>query len=549
MDNIRIPLLDQTGLDRSKYEIYVLGFSSTSKKQLYVAGDANKKGLFTKITEESGSLPAYSLIDEIFEIDIDATTQPLSEINGARIYFFVSEKSKFPNPPVVKYTNYGASVTNVQNPPNTDVAPYTFAEFSLVSTSYGAVIDSQTVDGFVFPLTISLNDDLGAIGQPSNLNRQSILKAYAPFMTALGSEGTPFADLQYTENSGGLLNPGAYLNDTSSTGNLNNLDSALNNLFDDGLNHFFARTDISIQGVSSGTIAADIYNGVPATVQLPNSSFTHGALQFTGVTNGTTYTVFNPVDLCVLNYKSGTNFEPIIGSINGTTLTFTNPLPSDTPLLANMYVQGAGVNPGITIVSITKNGSNEIASVELSGNLGIPAANSQYRFSKVSNMFYTSGNMVFANLGVFADPGTVVGEGQDVILNLQNQIVCAFNRGVASMVASTTDEKKAGGSTLMWGTETNWYPSGQVQNLFSLFMHTGTAVATGGSTQVPIFLQPKNPANSARGTAMGQAYGFAYDENPGPVPPAPTGQPEVPSKYDPLSKKATTITITLGAWS
>jgi hypothetical protein len=47
---------------------------------------------------------------------------------------------------------------------------------------------------------------------------------------------------------------------------------------------------------------------------------------------------------------------------------------------------------------------------------------------------------------------------------------------------------------------------------------------------------------------MGQAYGFAYDENAGPTPPVKV-QTEVPSKYDPLPKDVTTVTITLGPWS
>lgn len=48
---------------------------------------------------------------------------------------------------------------------------------------------------------------------------------------------------------------------------------------------------------------------------------------------------------------------------------------------------------------------------------------------------------------------------------------------------------------------------------------------------------------------MGQVYGFAYDENAGPLPPAPRGQPEVPAKYDPLPPGAKVLTITLGAWN
>jgi hypothetical protein len=78
-------------------------------------------------------------------------------------------------------------------------------------------------------------------------------------------------------------------------------------------------------------------------------------------------------------------------------------------------------------------------------------------------------------------------------------------------------------------------------------MHT--AIVSAGTDKIPIFIQATGSTTCARGTKMGQAYGFAYDENAGPVPPAPQGQPEVPSKFDPLPSGANVLTITLGAWS
>ena len=81
-----------------------------------------------------------------------------------------------------------------------------------------------------------------------------------------------------------------------------------------------------------------------------------------------------------------------------------------------------------------------------------------------------------------------------VALNLQNQIVSALNRGV---VLSGPNGGVPGYSSEYWGTETNWYPANKTQNLFSQFMHKGTIAGTS------IFVN-------------GQAYGFPYDENPGP---------------------------------
>jgi hypothetical protein len=139
----------------------------------------------------------------------------------------------------------------------------------------------------------------------------------------------------------------------------------------------------------------------------------------------------------------------------------------------------------------------------------------------------TATEMVFGNDGVFADarPEAVNGFNVAVALNLQQQVAAALNRGVAlaaHYVAGT------GSTTKDWGTEANWYLAG-VFNVFAKFLHQATIQG------VPIFI-------------AGRAYGFGYDENPGPVPPAPAGQPPVPSKFDPVPAGTTTVTITLGPW-
>jgi hypothetical protein len=206
---------------------------------------------------------------------------------------------------------------------------------------------------------------------------------------------------------------------------------------------------------------------------------------------------------------------------------------------ATNYVTNIARSPGKTIVTL-KNA------------LPFPVTNNQVAFSQLSDLAMleeTSGSMVFGGAGFFADASQqgLTGTLATTQANLENQINAALNRGVA-VVPSTTkirgplSPSTNGYTTKYWGTQSNWYPAGQPQNLFSLFLHTATI---GGS---PIFVRPNHPASTNGGALMGSAYGFSFDENPGPVPPVPSGQPEVPSKFDPVPPGTTTITVTLGPW-
>lgn len=546
-NTITIPLQNQTGLDDKQFSIYVLGFSTTSQKMLSVG--TGTTATFVTVPNASGTLPAYKLGAEITQINVDVTP-PLAasaKIDGARIYFFVADNSKFPSAPAINYTNSGSNVINVKNPPNSDAPPYTFAEFTVVDLNYGAVIDLQSVDGLTFPLNLTLNDSLGAVGQPlstnTGFNRGTIFAAYKTFMDGIGSKAAPFLDLQYSSNSGGLLNPGLYLTETNLTNELTNLGSPLNSLFDNDLKTLFSNSQLSLQGVSAGSTSADIYT-VASTGEQPlptTNGLSHPALQFKGKTNGLTLNVFSPLGLCTLAFdNSGTN-TAISGQLDDTALTFDTALPGDTDIVVGMYVSGAGVDPNNTTVkSVTRDAGNNITGIVISGTETGKPAPSQYGFSKIPGMFMTSGAMVFANAGVFAYSGSYSAEQSTVVLNLQNQLVSALNRGVANTSPTSGAD---GYSSQYWGTQTKWYPANATQNLFSLFMHTAAV------DEIPIFIQAAGSVACAQGTKMGQAYGFAYDENAGPVPPAPPGQPEVPSKFDPLPAGANVLTITLGAWS
>ncbi|MEI8381916.1 MAG: beta-1,3-glucanase family protein [Planctomycetota bacterium] len=550
---ILIPLRNQTGLKAQDFTIYVLGFSPTSKKMLNVAA-GTKTAKFVTMPNATGTLPVYKLGIDIDQISVDVTppnppTQPFAnKIDGARIYFFVANNAVFPTAPVVKYSGGGSSVINVKNPPNSDVPPYTFAEFTIVDLQYGAVIDLQTVDGLTFPVNLTLNDSLGAVGQPpAGVHRNGIFDAYKPYMKSLGSEADPFLDLQYSENSGGLLNPGIYLTETNATNEQTNLKNPLNTYFDAELKSLFANRNLSIQGVAMGNIAADVYTVAAIGEQrLPTKNgLTHLAMQFKGRKTGIDLKIFSPLGLCTLTFEKNGVQTAISGQLNDTTLTFDTALPAETNIVVGMYASGAGVDPtSTTVKSVTRDSKKQITGVVINGTETGKPAPSQYGFSKIPSLFMTSGAMVFANAGVFAYSEGYTADQSAVVLNLQNQIVSALNRGIANAAPMAGVD---GRTSEYWGTQAHWYPKGTTQNLFSLFMHTATV--TVGKDQIPIFIQAKNSVKCARGTIMGQAYGFAYDENAGPVPPAPPGQPEVPAKYDPLPKGANVLAITLGAWS
>lgn len=442
-----LPLVNNTGLNPGQFSVYALGYSVASNLYLNSSGQFVDDSALT-------SIPAFNI----------ASTPTLTldtgkAITGARVYFFVAP----PNTPI-SFTRLGdGGIIQPTNPPNSNYPPFDIVEITMDAGGAAPLhIDVQTVDGFIFPLTLTLNNSLGQVGTtlPANgaqpvITRAQVFPAYSAFMTAQGSAGDAYLPLVFGKDSvagqyGGIVNPGGYL------ANGANPSSPLNTVWNSTLTTLFTDPNVklSIQGVAA-SVPADIYTGGPFVLSLNNTNY--NVLKLTGTTNHQVYYVFDPM-----------------------TPNPTNPNPS-----------------------------------------------------------FSAGGMVFANNGVFADPSANAVNGGDstIALNLQNQIVSALNRGIAT-AAGAIGSGSPGYTSAYWGTQTNWYPANTTQNLFSKFMHTGKIAGT------PIFTQPPGAING-----MGQAYGFAYDENAGPVPPAPVGQPPVPSKFDPVPGGANTITITVGPWT
>ncbi len=555
-DILSVPLVNNSGLDTNRYTIYVLGFSTgrtdpTVVAPVVLSADTNKLGKFIVQTNDSGFVNSYKMGDEINSIAVDRSSD---KIAGARVFFFVADNqlpySSNGLPPRFAFSGTGSAVVQCPNPPQSDYPIYNYIEFTYIhGDNYGAVIDVSAVDGFNFPISITMNDNLASpLGQPtdvasSKFNRQLILDGYRSFMTNLAAEGgSDYLCLYHTNNLGGLLNPTFYLDPDH---NEEGLLSQLNHVFDDALNEFFSASNaltLSITTDGAGSVTQDTYHAeYNAAAVFPGTDLTHPALVFTGTNYHHTYTVFNPVDFTVVNYLDpSTNLQYIHGQMSNTFVNFTSPLPADTPIVVGMYVVGPGANADSKVVAIQTNAYGLITTLTLNNGEGIASAGN-FRFSKAKDVnAVSSGTMVFGCYALFDHPQGLVGDEQKVLLALKRDIVTAFNRGVANL---SPVSGPSGRTSTYWGMQTNWYPEGQAQNLFSLYMHT--ACVKDGTNDIPVFTRPDNATHCARGSLMGMSYGFAYDENSVHIN---IVQPQVPAKHDPLPASVSNTTVMLGPW-
>lgn len=456
-----LPIENQTGLNPAQYSVYALGFSTASQMEL------QSNGTFAPFSGPAGTIPSYN-ISTMPNITLNTATS----IQGAIVFFFVVPNNQ--SPPSLSYTNSGTQVVQ----PASYSPPYGIVEITEDGGGTLPHIDVSAVNGFSVPLTLTLDNDLGQVGQSvpnPAINRANILDAYTNFMNAQGSAGALYQALVFGSNgivgqADAILSPGQYLGGNANPG------SALNSVWDNALNSLFGTTTGGPNGSGGMTLSmigddGGYYVGTPENLTI--SSVTYRILHFVGYTD---QAETNP------NSNAFNIFSPL------------------TPDPAGSYQ------------------TNESA-----------------------------GEMVFANDGVFADnSGNVLGTSTGpnptgVAKGLERDIAAALNRGVALL--GPTDGKN-GDDSIYWGTETNWYPAGQTENLYALFLHTATINGT------PIFTLPSGAVKDAQGTLMTQAYAFPYDESPGHTGPGqtPSGQPNVPSKFDPVPNGATMATITLGPW-
>ena len=468
-----MPLVNQTGLDPTKFAIYVLGYSTANQLELQT------NGTFGSIPAGSGHITSYKVGTGAGELSSISWTDSQPMI-GAVVDFFVVPISggSFPVP-YLTYTGGGTNVTQPTNPPGNQLpngqGAYVNQTIEITQPSSALpTIDVSEVDGFAIPVNVTLNGGLQvgqptyASGQSATINRQAIFTEYTSWVSAHVPSGmlqTAYDALVASSSTVdgqpvAILNPGIYLASGANVG------SALNSVWDTDLGSLFTGSNkVEMIGDDS-----DYYEGTPTTVTI----------------GPTTYDVLDSI--------------------------------------------------GYTDSAKTMTNGNEfhIFSPETRDPSGAYQTNE------------SAGEMVWANDGVFADASANVLVSQAsspavsptaVVEGLERDIVSALNRGVALLGNSGNT---AGSNSVYWGTETNWYPSTQTYNYFSRFMHTAKISGTN------IFNPPSPSANDAQSEVMGQAYGFGFDESPVH---AGAGQPNVPSKFDPVPAGTSTITVTFTPWT
>jgi hypothetical protein len=172
--NYTLPLVNNTGLDPTQFSIFAMGFSTASQLVMGPTGAFAPQSTGTVSSYKVGTGPG-----ELSQITLDTNT----EFKGGRLYFFVVPAGS-PGPTV----NVGQQP---KNPPDPSVPPYTIVEITVPTpnpAAQPATIDVQTVDGFIFPITITLNNQVNVAGQqygqpiyppgqPAPVNRADIFTA------------------------------------------------------------------------------------------------------------------------------------------------------------------------------------------------------------------------------------------------------------------------------------------------------------------------------------------------------------------------------------
>ncbi|GBG00247.1 hypothetical protein Rsub_12891 [Raphidocelis subcapitata] len=447
-----------SGLQKRSYAMWIIGWSPASKK--YLDHDPQGVGFWKSIPSGSGHIGAKRLgkgQGELSQIKVESA----NPVIGGRLYVVlvpVGEAASIP-PPCVTYTNGGADIVqplDAGTEPNANTWLCNNQRFMhqvievTQPSSAPMTINLQVVDGFVFPITITLTpapgDGItpGQIGQPltatgkapNNINRQSIFKLYNNFIKREAlSDAMKTAYLDLIAKSGvtpgrggeqlsnGILSPRTFLASATAanqnSGLLSQFDSTLQELFKPGNiigmrsddNRFYKGTATQDGGAQYIDFVAFDQPGC----QAPNPGY-H-------------YRVYSPL----------------------------TPDPTSKPK-------------------------------------GTPAY------------------MVFGNVGVFDDVSSdaVLAGNSGIAQALQRDIAAALNRGVALLHEAPSAPNTLGCNadhSRYWAESTHWYPINQTYNNYARFMH----VARFDANQ-PLYVPAPNAVKDAQNMTMGQSYGFPFDE-------------------------------------
>jgi Beta-1,3-glucanase len=476
----------------------------------------------------------------IFPVSADYGTQtllipnlPQDRLSAVRIVFSVSEA---PTIPIINGQPSFPAAGNGTDPNNS--IRYDFVEFSeRYAPNDGALfINTTQVDqvGIPFTMNVSPADSVKSDGVGIDVSSSELSDAYTSYIAGMFESSDEVAELDAFQNldqSLRLLNP----SDAITSMNPNDpTPKTLEAYFDAALSAFFSKFSQSgaelefqrdgyyfvghtITGYTPAPYSTDATlsaGGNQLVIDGPTQmTFTAGEI-VTGAGIPTTATVTsvatNTDDQTVITLKSR---DPLQSTNIASEYTFQ--VPGSFTVLqlqqANSSWQViAGGQEYEIYAPYFSNGSAPPEAFPVSGTLGAAPPWVAPRGGIPS----FSGSMVFANNGVFTDGTAQAADEQisgtgatgQILLDIENTIVSAFNRGVANMATAGTDV------TATWDNNELYYqaplPDGSNwSNYYAGFLHNGVDPTTGQlvSETIP-------------GGKVGLAYGFAYDDQGGNDP-------------------------------
>lgn len=506
--------------------------------------DFSKTWQFQAFAGQS-NVPAYQIFSSSSSVgdqqSVLVPNNPYARLDSVRMIFSVG------SPPTIPITGGRPNFPAAGNPtdPNNSIT-YDFVEFTERSSPNDGIlfINSTQVDQVGIPFTMQTTpaDSVKANGVGITVSRSQMYYDYGQFVqtqfgpltgSAAANAAAAFDSLTTTNR---LLNPSDAISNPPDA----SVSGAFNTYFDAALTKFFSSyigsgntfrfqrdgyyfSGQTVTGYNPAPYSATATNNGTALLIPPNGSSPTSLklavgqpVSGPGVPTGATIT---SVSVDSSNVTT-VGYAPA-GAAQSGSATYTFAVPGDFTVLQlkqtdSTWTEIAGGQQYQIYAPYFSNGTPYPA--------GFPASSATPPAAPPWISPSSAGLMVFGNLGAFADGGAQQAMGQisgsgasgQTLLDIENSIVSAFNRGIANAVAPGSDVTSA------WNDNATFYP-------------TPSQDGSNWSNVYAGFLHNDNVSVTAPGSTVGLAYGFAYDDQGGNDPT--------------LTSFALRVAITLGTWT
>jgi len=471
---------------------------------------------FNKITTET-AVPSFTLFQANSALgsitNLLISNSPLGRLTAFRIVFSIGKA------PIIKIQNGKPFFPAASSPsdPNDDTI-YDFVEFTeRISPNDGVLfINTTQVDqvGIPFLMQTVPGDTIKTNGVGITPSYTDLKTKYAAYITAqfvnASSNTATIAAFQALAMKNRILNPADAITNPPGGTAL----PALDTYFDVALTTFFNKY------IGTGNTFILQRNGFTFSGQTV-VGFSPAPYSYQGTCTGASIIIPPSTNTCLQpgmqvsgsGLSAGTTIKAVSVDTNGTTVTIT-PAPATSPSGSTNFE--FTVPETYTVLQLTEiisvanptpvsggqvyqiyapyfGGQSYPANFPSGGQTTTPAAPPWIAQA-------SAGRMVFGNLGAFADgslqaealqlKGT--GANAQILLDVENTIVSAFNRGIANSVSAGSDVTDA------WNDNDKFYAKANTGSNWSNF-YAG-------------FLHNDGVSITAPGSKIGLAYGFAYDD-------------------------------------